>query len=121
MDKDNTTKLRALDRNSLNERLMGDKDLVAEVLKVFLEDAPNQIADIRAAFTGADMEKARDAAHSLKGSAGNIGGEKLQAISRSIEEAAREGDNRKLGSLIPELMDAFDGIKAEIDVILSER
>ncbi len=122
MKEDNTSeKLQSLNRDSLQERLMGDKELIVEVLKVFLDDAPKQLADMKDALPEKNMEKLRDAAHSLKGSAGNIGAERLHSVARQIEKTSGNGDAQKTGALLAELMASFEEAKAEIEKIISEQ
>jgi HPt (histidine-containing phosphotransfer) domain-containing protein len=122
MKEDNTAEeLQTLNWDSLQERLMGDKELIVEVLKVFLDDAPKQLADMKDALPEKNMEKACDAAHSLRGSAGNIGAERLHSIARQIEKAARDGNAQKTESLLTEIMASFEELKSEIEIIISEQ
>jgi CheY-like chemotaxis protein len=48
-------------------RLNNDPDLLQELAKTFLEDAPRMLQDVREAVVAADARKLRRCAHSLKG------------------------------------------------------
>ncbi|MBL6764596.1 MAG: PAS domain S-box protein [Verrucomicrobiae bacterium] len=63
-----------------------DDDPAAELAGLFLEDAPRRIEGMRAGIEGRDMENARVAAHSLKGSARNLGARALGNLSHEVEE-----------------------------------
>ena len=68
----------------------GAPDLVARVLGLFAEDAPNRVAEIAAGVGAFDAETVRVAAHTLKSSAANVGATRLSSRCALIERAARE-------------------------------
>ena len=76
----------ALNRNELMDRLGGDSELFAEVIRLFLEDCPKRLAAIEAAVAERNAEQIRQTAHALKGAAGVISAsalfEALQALER---------------------------------------
>jgi CheY-like chemotaxis protein len=55
------------DREAALVRLNHDPDLLQEMAKTFLDDAPQMLQDVRAAVIAADAPKLRRCAHSLKG------------------------------------------------------
>jgi CheY-like chemotaxis protein/HPt (histidine-containing phosphotransfer) domain-containing protein len=75
------------DPESLMERLMGDRRLAGMVLKVFLEDAPSQLSQLRQRLDAADATGSRAQAHALKGAAATVSAQGLHAIALAIEEA----------------------------------
>ena len=62
----------AFDEDALRIRLSGDQQLMADVIRVFLEDLPGRLAAIREAVTSGNAVALREAAHALKGAAGNL-------------------------------------------------
>ena len=88
-------------RHSLLDRLGGDEELTAEVLAVFLEDAPHQIARLEEALSAGNGTALERGAHTLKGAAANVGAAELRAACAALEEAAARGDlaeaTRRLG------------------------
>jgi HPt (histidine-containing phosphotransfer) domain-containing protein len=69
----------------------GQPDIVAEVVAIFLQDAPGRVATIRAGVARGDLEGASRAAHTLKGSAGHLGARTLSTLCARFEEKVREG------------------------------
>ena len=78
----------------------GEPDVLAEVLNIFLAERPRRHAEIDDAFAAGDLTRLHRAAHSLKGSAGNIGARALFAATRDLDEAARTGDAARLSTLV---------------------
>ena len=68
--------------------LLGDE--VDRLIDVFLEDTPRLLASLENAVDGPDYAALREAAHSLKSSAANLGAMSLSAAARRIESGARE-------------------------------
>jgi len=60
------------------------------LLREFLAHADRAVADLRAAAAAGARDRVRAAAHSLKGSAGNVGAKRLSTLARDLELAARE-------------------------------
>lgn len=87
----------------LKEISMGDDEFAAELVRVFLDDAVLQIDTLGAAVEQADWRAALDAAHRLKGAAGNVGAEILADACRRIESAAR---NELVSGLAAEIHEA---------------
>ena len=60
-----------LDVEEMRRRL-GSDELVADVARVFLDDCPARVAQIKAAVEKRDRDAIRTAAHTLKGAAANL-------------------------------------------------
>lgn len=69
---------------------------------------------VRAAVDGRDVEAVRQAAHSLKGSCGHIGGAEVAAIAERFESKARRGELEDPASL-EELGAALGRLEAAIE------
>ncbi len=89
------------------ERMMGDAELATEIIQAFLEDMPAQIKALRGAIREGDLDSVERRAHGVKGAAGNVGGERMQAIARRIELACKGRDLGEIASLVPSLELAF--------------
>jgi signal transduction histidine kinase/DNA-binding response OmpR family regulator len=72
-------------------RVGGDRQLLAEISRLFVEDAPNHLERIRAAIDARDGNALRRAAHSLKGAAANFDAHGVVKATRSLEEIGRTG------------------------------
>ena len=88
---------------SLLEMVGGDPDFVDELIDTFLGDAPQQLAELRAAVASGSPADAVRPAHTLKGTAATIGARAVEATSRSIEEGARAGSMDALEAQVAEL------------------
>ena len=82
----------------------GDKEFFSEIVNLFLEDLPENVAQIREAIDKNDASELERAAHSLKGSVGNFGAK------RAFEEAYRLEVLGKEGRI-----DEADGTFAELE------
>jgi two-component system sensor histidine kinase/response regulator len=93
----------SFDAEAVHNRLAGDSELMADVIRVFLDDLPVRLAEIGDAVTHRNAAKLRAAAHSLKGAAGNlsVGGRfdaahVLECIGAESRMNAAEGAWRQL-------------------------
>ncbi|MBL9128572.1 MAG: response regulator, partial [Verrucomicrobiales bacterium] len=84
------------DREGLVQRVMGDEELVEEVLKGFREDLPRLVGKLKDALNAGDVAKATLHAHTIKGSAGNVGAERLRKIAAWGEDAGKKGELQRL-------------------------
>ena len=70
------------------QAMLGEE--VDRLVDVFLDDTPRLIKALENAAAGPDYDALRDAAHSLKSSAANLGAMSLSAAAKRVELAARE-------------------------------
>ncbi|MGI6783403.1 MAG: CHASE domain-containing protein [Aminivibrio sp.] len=106
--------LKVFDPEFLLENLGGDREAVADILADFAAEIPAELAAIRERAGAGDAEQAARHAHTLKGAAGGIGGEKVRELAFRAEKAGREGDLEALLSLLPELEQAFADLEAAL-------
>ena len=70
-------------------RVGGDRALLAEISRLFVDDAPKHLERIRQAIDARDAESLRRAAHGLKGAAANFDAEGVVDAARALEEIGR--------------------------------
>ncbi|MGH7997791.1 MAG: Hpt domain-containing protein [Opitutaceae bacterium] len=87
-------------------------DFLREVVAVFLDDSPVRIAELGAALRAGDALRFTRAAHSLKGSAANIGAASMKMIADVLEQRSRERGLAGLGPEVDDLQAAFVRTKA---------
>ena len=81
----------AFDRAEL-VRLMGDDEhFVQEIIELFREDCPVQLAAIKTAIDQGDAKGLASAAHTLKGTAANLTARRVAEAARALELLGREG------------------------------
>ena len=104
----------ATDRyNELLAFMEGDHDLLRELIEVFLEDAPHQIDSVRRALAVRDADALYNAAHALKGSAGNFGAPDVVNRALRIEAYARQGN-------LDAAANEFESLETEMTVLVDE-
>ena len=81
-----------LDRVSLLERVEGDSNLLAEIIHLFIDDAPRLLAAMRGALQLGDMPALERSAHSMKGAASNLSAQFTAAIASHLEASAKAGN-----------------------------
>lgn len=82
----------ALDRGALLDRVEGDMDLLGDIIELFKEDSVRQLAAIREAIDKKQADALRRAAHTLKGTCGNLGAPEAAATALELEKLAAAGD-----------------------------
>lgn len=92
----------------------GDTSLVTELIDMFITDAPTRVDEVESGFQAGDLETVERAAHSLKGSSGNLGATLVMDIAESLQNASRTGDAEVVRGLVPELRSQFDSAIAEL-------
>ena len=81
-----------LDRSALLDRVEGDMELLGDIIGLFKEDSVRQIAAIREAIGKKEAEIAKRAAHTLKGTCGNLGAPDAAATALELEKLAAAQD-----------------------------
>ena len=72
-----------------------DDDLLAELIELFLQDAPVRLGAIREAIAGEDWAQLAASAHSLKGSCGSLGAVRMADLCGRLERYGRSGRDRR--------------------------
>lgn len=103
-----------LDDEALRELQVVMGDDFGNLLQTFAIDSAARIAAIQQAATAADAEALRRAAHSFKGSSGNMGALQLSDICRQIEDLARDGEVDDCIPLVAKLSDEFALVQGEL-------
>ena len=89
--------------------LSGDDDpeLLLDLIQMFLEDAPVKVNTILNGLASGNLEELTEAAHSLKGSAGNLGARLVQDDCDALQNAGRANDEDVVRELVPNLEQHF--------------
>ncbi len=90
----------------------GDPELVIDLIQMFLEDGPSKVAAVTEGLSAGDFDKAERAAHSLKGSSGNLGARLLQNACEEMQVATRYHKLEESRRLAPQLTQRF--VEAEL-------
>jgi HPt (histidine-containing phosphotransfer) domain-containing protein len=81
----------------------GDPELLLDLIRMFLDDGPTKVHSVSEGLKNGDFDQMERAAHSLKGSSGNLGARALQETCELLQVAARQHRLEELRRLAPDL------------------
>ncbi len=113
-----------VDRERLEElRLLEDDEpgLIEELTGLFGDETPRLIGAVVDGIREGDVERVRDASHTLKGSAGSIGAARVSDLARQILDVARAGSLEGTGAIATELQAAFAATLDELRALAARR
>ncbi|HNT36087.1 MAG TPA: Hpt domain-containing protein, partial [bacterium] len=102
------------DRTKALQRAADDQDLLREIMKVFVEDAPRQLREIHEAFDSQDAEEVRKKSHALRGAAGNVSAVALQMKAQEIEQQSLQASFDQIEPQIQSLDGLFEQFKQSL-------
>jgi two-component system sensor histidine kinase/response regulator len=80
-----------LDLAAAMGRVDGDRDLLMELIDLFLKEYPGQREELQGALRDGEARRIKETAHSLKGALGNIGATGAFQIAYALEAEGRNG------------------------------
>lgn len=89
----------------------GDPELLLDLIRLFLADGPVKVAAVRDGLAAKDFEVMERAAHSLKGSSGNLGARRLQNTCEQMQLATRNHDLPTSARLTPQLVAEYSEVE----------
>ena len=98
----------------------GQPDVLQEVLNLFLDEVPKKISALQSAVASGDATTVQRAAHSLKGSSGNIGARAMYDVCRQLDDRARSEELARLQPLVDTLSAEYGKVEAEIRSLLKD-
>jgi HPt (histidine-containing phosphotransfer) domain-containing protein len=91
-DGDAYADLPVLDREMLDEHILGDVEFLLELVRVFTADSAATLAGIQAALGAGDADGVERGAHRLKGSLGALAALAAADAARRLEATGKAGD-----------------------------
>jgi len=115
--------LEALDHSVINGlkelREPGQPDPLRELIDLFFKDAEPRLRLMEEAAAASDLPKVATAAHTLKGSASNLGARRLASLCAALEKQGKGNDGDKAGKTLGEVKSEFakvrDLLNAELE------
>ena len=95
----------------------GAPGLVKRLTDIFIQDTARQLADLRDSAQQSDLDRLRKLAHTLKGSAANMGAREMVRICGEIEALGENDDIGVASALVADLERSLDPVR---DVLLSK-
>lgn len=108
------------DHEGMLNLLMGDEELVKEVIELFLADIPRQIQTLKEFLEDGDVPGSERQAHTIKGASASVCGQRLRQVAFEMEKAARTGDLIAAKTRMFELEAQFDQVKEAMERSLLE-
>jgi HPt (histidine-containing phosphotransfer) domain-containing protein len=99
------------DREAALARVDGDLVLLQELVRIFLDDFPRQLAEIRQAIAARDASRLSRAAHSLGGAVANFGAEPAHEAARRLEAISARTDMARAPAAAAELEQALERLR----------
>jgi len=103
----------------LLERLNGDRVLASRIIKIFLDDTPRKLAELRQALGEEQGESARRLSHSLNGSAAVLGAQAMQLVMRELEQHCRSEKLSQALAQLPRAEELYRGLEQELQQTLA--
>jgi HPt (histidine-containing phosphotransfer) domain-containing protein len=103
-----------MDIKELAERLGLDETEYLELLGLFVTTGHSDLKKLQAAVQATDSEGAVQAAHSIKGAAGNLGLMDFYTRAKQVEDDARNGILERVGESILLLKENLAEIEAMV-------
>jgi HPt (histidine-containing phosphotransfer) domain-containing protein len=104
----------------LGESVGGDQEFMSELIDEFLDDARTQLKSLREGAASGDAERARRAAHTLKGNCRTFGAVELASLCQETEAAAGLDDLAAVLARVDEIDGAWARVRAQL-LALRER
>jgi CheY-like chemotaxis protein len=108
----------SFDINELYERVEGDKELMLELLRLFREQTPQMMAEIRRCAQSSDSAGLRQAAHSFKGACANLGARPAMKSAFALEVMGRENRLESVDAQLADLAREAKYLERELDVLI---
>lgn len=101
-------------------RQLGGAKLVAEMVDIYLAQAPTSLADSRAAFARGDLPALAKSVHTLKSTANHVGAASVNQLARQIEAFARANQGELIEEMLSELEAAHSDARLRFEAIRRE-
>ncbi len=85
----------------------GEPDPAVELIDLFLRDTPPRIQDMQAAIARSDARTLKESAHGLKGSASNLGAQRLASLCAKLEKIAGDGKLAEAADLFNQVTEEY--------------
>ena len=107
------------DVDSTLEALDGDRELLLEIIEVFLTDLPELLNNLESAIHEKEPKAIRDAAHVLKGAIGNFGINSAYMTAQELEFMGLEGNLERASETYVKFKKEFDKLQKALEDYLN--
>ncbi len=107
--------LPVFDAGQLLSRVMGDAETAGEVVRLFLADAPRQLAHLEAGLESCDAAAVAHDLHALRGASATLGGEAFRAKAQGLEAALRTDGIDAVRMAFPSLRHELERLRTALE------
>lgn len=97
-------------KSEIMKRLSGDKDLIHDIVELFISNGPLQFDKLKKALEHNDRERLKITAHTIKGSARNVSATRVASVAFELEKKSL-ADTEEISFLIKQLEDSYGKFK----------
>jgi PAS domain S-box-containing protein len=94
-----------LDKADAVGRLGGDEEILAQVMKMYIQQMPAREEELRRALGSSNFRELATLAHTLKSSSATVGALLLQALFIELEGASKDRNGRRAEQLVARIVD----------------
>lgn len=96
------------DPNALARKCDGDPAFIRHLVRIYLEDYPQQAQVLRTALGNRDLDRLYSISHSVKGAVSHFGARGAVDAAQAIEQCCRRGDVGAAAAHTGALLEALD-------------
>ncbi|HTX15578.1 MAG TPA: response regulator [Candidatus Baltobacteraceae bacterium] len=105
---------RVFDINEALDRVEGDRELLEEIVRIFMGECSSNMDAIRQALAASDARLLERLAHTVKGASANLSASAVSQVAFTIEKLARAGDLKPASEWIDKLQQEIDRLLPEL-------
>ena len=99
------------------DRISNQRDILRNIIQIYLEITPDTLEEINAGVAGGDSEQVGLAAHSLKGSSAVLGAEQLAELCQQLCMVAKAGNRESAELLATEVSHCYRETSMAMDAL----
>jgi two-component system, sensor histidine kinase and response regulator len=109
-----------LNVTELLARVENDRELLRDLVRIFKDDLPVQLASLREAIQAEQMQCIATAGHTLKGMLSNLAASRAAMAAGHLEHLGREGEKEGMGEAFAKLEKAISLLLPELELCATE-
>ena len=106
--------------SELLARTENDRELVAELLSIFVDEFPGKLQSLRDALAREDLPQVAIASHTLKGMLSNLAVAKAASSAAKLEQIARAGQKASVHEAFGAFQRDTEGLMPEVQAQIEE-
>lgn len=104
------SKLPVFETERFYEHVARDKDLMKEIIDLFLSETPAQMIELREAIAGGDFKMVERIAHTIKGSLATLHAQQARSRAQQLESGGKNGD-------LEQCHESLSGLESDLEAL----